>query len=64
MDGCARNEDGSADPPAPDRGKVRGLQWMVDEDVYRIAILTQVNSVAVALKAVGWASSTPTFVIA
>lgn len=36
----------------------------VDEDVCRIAILTQVNAVALALKAVGWASSTPTSVIA
>ncbi|HEX6581938.1 MAG TPA: metal-sensitive transcriptional regulator [Actinomycetota bacterium] len=32
---------------------MRGLQRMVDEDVYLIDILTQVNSVTAALKAVG-----------
>jgi DNA-binding FrmR family transcriptional regulator len=35
-------------------GQVRGLQRMVDEDKYCIDILTQVNSVAAALKAVGF----------
>jgi CsoR family transcriptional regulator, copper-sensing transcriptional repressor len=34
-------------------GQVRGLQRMVDEDVYCIDILTQLNSVTAALKAVG-----------
>jgi DNA-binding FrmR family transcriptional regulator len=34
-------------------GQIRGLQRMVDEDVYCIDILTQVNSVTAALKAVG-----------
>lgn len=34
-------------------GQVRGLQRMVDEDVYCIDVLTQVNSVTAALKAVG-----------
>ena len=34
-------------------GQVRGLQRMVDEDKYCIDILTQVNSVLAALKAVG-----------
>ena len=34
-------------------GQVRGLQRMVDEDKYCIDILTQVNSVASALKSVG-----------
>jgi DNA-binding FrmR family transcriptional regulator len=34
-------------------GQVRGLQRMVDEDKYCIDILTQVNSVTGALKAVG-----------
>ena len=33
-------------------GQVRGLQRMVDEDQYCIDILTQVNSVTSALKAV------------
>ncbi len=34
-------------------GQVRGLQRMVDEDTYCIDILTQVNSVTAALRAVG-----------
>ena len=34
-------------------GQVRGLQRMVEEDVYCIDILTQVNSVVAALRAVG-----------
>jgi CsoR family transcriptional regulator, copper-sensing transcriptional repressor len=34
-------------------GQVRGLQRMVDEDQYCIDILTQLNSVQAALKAVG-----------
>jgi DNA-binding FrmR family transcriptional regulator len=34
-------------------GQVRGLQRMVEEDQYCIDILTQVNSVTAALKAVG-----------
>jgi CsoR family transcriptional regulator, copper-sensing transcriptional repressor len=34
-------------------GQVRGLQRMVGEDAYCIDILTQVNSVTAALRAVG-----------
>ncbi len=34
-------------------GQVRGLQKMVDEDKYCIDILTQINAVSAALKAVG-----------
>jgi DNA-binding FrmR family transcriptional regulator len=34
-------------------GQVRGLQRMVEEDKYCIDILTQVNSVTAALRAVG-----------
>ncbi|MGZ5212297.1 MAG: metal-sensitive transcriptional regulator [Actinomycetota bacterium] len=34
-------------------GQVRGLQRMVEEDTYCIDILTQLNSVNAALKAVG-----------
>ena len=34
-------------------GQVRGLQRMVDEDQYCIDILTQMNSVISALRAVG-----------
>lgn len=34
-------------------GQVRGLQRMVDEDVYCIDVLTQLSSVQAALRAVG-----------
>lgn len=34
-------------------GQVRGLQRMVDEDQYCIDVLTQLNSVTAALRAVG-----------
>jgi DNA-binding FrmR family transcriptional regulator len=34
-------------------GQVRGLQRMIDEDTYCIDVLTQVNSVTAALRAVG-----------
>ncbi|MGE5226991.1 MAG: metal-sensitive transcriptional regulator [Planctomycetaceae bacterium] len=34
-------------------GQVRGLQRMVEEDTYCLDILTQVNSVVAALRAVG-----------
>ncbi|HZD17696.1 MAG TPA: metal-sensitive transcriptional regulator [Actinomycetota bacterium] len=34
-------------------GQVRGIQRMVEQDQYCIDILTQVNSVTAALKAVG-----------
>ncbi len=34
-------------------GQVRGIQRMVEEDQYCIDILTQVNSVVAALRAVG-----------
>jgi DNA-binding FrmR family transcriptional regulator len=34
-------------------GQVRGLQRMVEEDQYCIDVLTQVNSVVAALRAVG-----------
>jgi len=34
-------------------GQVRGLQRMVDQDQYCVDILTQVNSAAAALRAVG-----------
>jgi CsoR family transcriptional regulator, copper-sensing transcriptional repressor len=33
-------------------GQVRGLQWMIDEDKYCIAILTQVSAVTKALQSV------------
>ncbi len=34
-------------------GQVRGLQRMIQEDTYCIGVLTQVNSVNAAIKAVG-----------
>lgn len=34
-------------------GQVRGLQRMVEQDTYCIDVLTQVNSVVAALRAVG-----------
>ncbi len=34
-------------------GQVRGLQRMIQEDTYCIDVLTQINSVNAALKAVG-----------
>ena len=34
-------------------GQVRGIQRMVDADVYCIDVLTQLNSISAALKAVG-----------
>jgi DNA-binding FrmR family transcriptional regulator len=34
-------------------GQVRGLQRMIDEDQYCIDVLTQLNSVVAALRAVG-----------
>ena len=34
-------------------GQVRGIQRMVDEDQYCLDILTQLNSVSAAVKAVG-----------
>jgi DNA-binding FrmR family transcriptional regulator len=34
-------------------GQVRGLQRMIEEDTYCIDVLTQVNSVNAALRAVG-----------
>ena len=35
-------------------GQVRGLQRMINEDTYCIDVLTQVNSVTAALRAVGF----------
>lgn len=53
MYGYARNKDDLKTRLRRIEGQVRGLQRMVDEDVYCIDILTQVNSVTAALKAVG-----------
>ncbi len=53
MYGYARNKEDLQTRLRRIEGQVRGLQRMVDEDVYCIDILTQVNSVTAALKAVG-----------
>jgi DNA-binding FrmR family transcriptional regulator len=53
MYGYAKNKKDLLDRLRRIEGQVRGLQRMVDEDQYCIDILTQVNSVLAALKAVG-----------
>jgi DNA-binding FrmR family transcriptional regulator len=50
--GYARNRDELLTRLRRIEGQVRGLQRMVDEDTYCIDILTQVNSVTAALRAV------------
>ena len=51
--GYARNKEDLSLRLRRIEGQVRGLQRMVAEDVYCIDILTQVNSVTAALRAVG-----------
>jgi DNA-binding FrmR family transcriptional regulator len=53
MHGYAMKEKELKDRLRRIEGQVRGLQRMVDEDQYCIDILTQVNSVVAALRAVG-----------
>jgi DNA-binding FrmR family transcriptional regulator len=53
MYGYAMNKKDLQDRLRRIEGQVRGLQRMVDEDTYCIDILTQLNSVNAALKAVG-----------
>jgi DNA-binding FrmR family transcriptional regulator len=53
MYGYARNKDDLLTRLRRIEGQVRGVQRMVDQDVYCIDILTQVNSVTAALRAVG-----------
>ena len=53
MVGYAMNKKDLQDRLRRIEGQVRGLQRMVDEDQYCIDILTQLNSVNAALKAVG-----------
>ena len=53
MYGYARNKKDLKTRLRRIEGQVRGLQRMVEEDLYCIDILTQVNSVTAALKAVG-----------
>lgn len=53
MYGYAMNKEDFQARLAKIAGQVRGLQRMVDEDKYCIDILTQLNAVSAALKAVG-----------
>ena len=53
MYGYAMNKEDLQGRLAKIEGQVRGLQRMVEEDKYCIDILTQVNAVSAALKAVG-----------
>lgn len=53
MHGYAMNKKDLQDRLRRIEGQVRGLHRMVEEDTYCIDILTQVNSVNAALKAVG-----------
>jgi DNA-binding FrmR family transcriptional regulator len=53
MSGYAMNKKGLQDRLRRIEGQVRGLQRMIEEDTYCIDVLTQVNSVTAALKAVG-----------
>lgn len=53
MYGYAKNKKDLLDRLRRIEGQVRGLQRMVGEDQYCIDVLTQVNSVLAALRAVG-----------
>lgn len=53
MHGYAPNKEDLRSRLRKIEGQVRGLQRMVDEDAYCIDVLTQVNSVTAALRAVG-----------
>jgi DNA-binding FrmR family transcriptional regulator len=54
MYGYTMNKKAVSDRLRRIEGQVRGIQRMVEEDQYCIDILTQVNSVVAALKAVGF----------
>ena len=53
MAGYSMNKKDLQDRLRRIEGQVRGIQRMVDQDQYCIDILTQLNSVTAALKAVG-----------
>ena len=53
MYGYAMNKDDVKARLRKIEGQTRGLQRMVDDDAYCIDILTQLNSVTAALRAVG-----------
>ena len=51
--GYANNKDDVLERLRKIEGQVRGLQRMVEQDTYCIDVLTQVNAVSAALRAVG-----------
>ena len=53
MAGYSMNKKDLQDRLRRIEGQIRGIQRMVDQDQYCIDILTQLNSVTAALKAVG-----------
>ncbi|HEX8099489.1 MAG TPA: metal-sensitive transcriptional regulator [Actinomycetota bacterium] len=53
MPGYAMNKEDLVGRLKRVEGQVRGLQRMIEEDKYCIDVLTQLNSVSAALKAVG-----------
>lgn len=53
MAGYSMNKKDLQDRLRRIEGQIRGIQRMVDEDQYCIDILTQLNSVTAAVKAVG-----------
>jgi CsoR family transcriptional regulator, copper-sensing transcriptional repressor len=53
MAGYSMNKKDLQDRLRRIEGQVRGIQRMVDQDQYCVDILTQLNSVTAALKAVG-----------
>jgi DNA-binding FrmR family transcriptional regulator len=53
MHGYAMNKEDLVGRLKRVEGQVRGLQRMIEEDKYCIDVLTQLNSVSAALKAVG-----------
>lgn len=53
MSGYEMSKKGLQDRLRRIEGQVRGLQRMIDDDTYCIDVLTQVNSVTAAIRAVG-----------
>ena len=53
MVGYAMNKKDLQDRLRRIEGQVRGVQRMVEEDIYCIDVLTQLNSITAALRAVG-----------
>ena len=53
MAGYAMNKKDLQDRLRRIEGQVRGVQRMVEEDIYCMDVLTQLNSISAALRAVG-----------